>query len=221
MTADAPRLRSISLAPFDANCYVLACRRTSLAAIIDPGGEPGRIRSTLLSLQARPAWIIATHGHVDHIGACATLSEWFPESRFALHAADADCLQDPEQNLSARFGHPSRGVPPARCLEDGEVVSFGDVCLRVLHTPGHTPGHLCLHLAFADDREADWLFSGDALFRGRVGRTDFPGGDPELMQRSLARLVAELPTDTIVHPGHGPATVLSAEIEANPAVSRK
>lgn len=196
------RVVSLAVGPFAANCYLLVGRRSLL--VIDPGGEPDRIRHQIHSLGLPPAAYLLTHGHPDHIGALPDLLTHLP-APVLLSPQDADWA------FSAANAIPPWYEPPRRCearIRDiGRERLPGEWCtIRILPTPGHTPGSICIWLKGA-------LFSGDTLFAGGVGRTDLPRGDPAKLQESLRRL-AELDPNTRVWPGHGPPTTIGREILA-------
>ena len=152
-----------------------------------------------------------THGHFDHLGAATALLE-ATGAPLLVHSWDAAAVTSSAANGGMVFGFDSVAPPADRVLEDGDVVEAGALRLEVMHTPGHTPGSICL---FADVPGGPHLFSGDTLFAGSVGRTDFPGGDARAMRASIGRL-ALLPPATLVHPGHGPDTMISREARTNP-----
>ena len=190
--------RCVPVGEMQANAYVVFQPERPDALVIDPGAEPEAIR---LALEGRRlAAIVLTHGHVDHIGAVASLRG--PDVPVAIHAADAAMLTHPNLSLSVMFGGaPSQGEADLR-LAAGDLLLAG-VPFSVLHTPGHTPGGICL-------RCGDDLFTGDTLFCRGYGRTDLPGGDEQALMRSLRRLLA-LEEGVRVHPGHGPSTTIGRE----------
>ena len=188
--------------PVATNVYVLADPRSREAIAIDTaipcldwiGGELAA-RDWTLKL------IVTTHGHWDHFGENAAIQE-HTGAEVAVHALDRDSLEHP-QPLWAPFEIPP-SVPAVELMEGGEV-RFGEIRLRVLHTPGHTEGSVCLYAA-----DEGLLFSGDTLFAGGWGRVDLPGGDPAAMVESLGRLL-DLEDQVRVFPGHGPDTTIARE----------
>lgn len=190
---------------YGVNCSLLSDGRS--AWIVDPGSEGERIAETLLGRGLSPAAILLTHAHFDHIGGIQALCGVFPGITVYVGREDA-----------VMFGHPFNqcppDYPPAEAPEN--VRDAGELALpgaEVIRTPGHTPGGVCYF--FRDFDGAPLLLSGDTLFAGSVGRTDFPGGSMGALMRSLARL-KELPEETVVIPGHGPATTIGAEKAGNP-----
>ena len=182
------------------NCYLLADEATGAAAVIDPGDD---VTDTVERLCADNGWtlrgVFLTHGHYDHVGGVTALRRTFPEVPVYLHPADTGGTS---QLL------PTAGLGNVTLWREGDVVKLGELQVEVLHTPGHTPGSVCL-------RCRDVLFSGDTLFAGSCGRTDFPGGSMDEMMASLARL-GGLEGDLRVLPGHEGETTLSREREGNP-----
>lgn len=187
------------------NCYVLKDEATGQCALVDPG-----FISRELDEAARGdvRWILLTHGHFDHTGGV--------EHYRAMTGADVVCLaeeaallSDPEQNLSAWVTpRAPLALSAGRTVQDGEQLLLGETTFTVLATPGHTAGGCCYYTP-------GWLFSGDTLMAGTVGRTDFPTGDSAALMRSVARL-ATLPGDTRLCSGHGAQSVLECEKKTNP-----
>jgi hydroxyacylglutathione hydrolase len=190
--------------PIDALCYLVTDRQSGEALVIDaPGGIADEVIAQARALGARVVMIVATHGHFDHILDLAEL-KIRTGAPVSIHGADAAMIEQP---TTAPFPLPIDIAPvvPDRLLAEHDSVTFGRVTFTVLSTPGHTPGSICLL-----SEDGSTLFTGDTLFAGGWGRTDLPGGDEDLLARSLARLGA-LPADTRVYPGHGPATTIGRE----------
>jgi len=193
------KFERVVVGPVETNCYVVWCEKTRRALVIDPGGDVARIKRIIERERLAPELIINTHGHYDHIGANGSLS--LPA---AIHAADIDCLTDPERNLSGMFLSPATAPAAVRMLNDGDVLEIGTIRLTVIHTPGHSPGSICL-LA------KELIFTGDTLFAGGVGRTDFPGGDEDILFASIRNRLLTLPDELPIHPGHGPSSTIGRE----------
>jgi glyoxylase-like metal-dependent hydrolase (beta-lactamase superfamily II) len=192
----------------DTNCYLVYCEETRACAIVDPGAEPGKIFAAVAALELKPALILNTHGHLDHIGANRDMKEKYAVPLY-LHAADAGMLEATEHiELSLLLGARD-SPPPDRLLVDGDKITVGRTSLRVIHTPGHTPGSV----GFLGDRV---FFSGDTLFCGGVGRTDLPGGSWKDLEKSIREKILVLPGETVVLPGHGPWTTVEQETLSNP-----
>jgi hydroxyacylglutathione hydrolase len=176
-------------------CYIIGCEETKKGAVIDPGGDENTILDEVRSLGLEIVYVIATHGHPDHVCGNRAIKE-ATGGAILMHEKDSEFFENPEtQNYFSMLGlEPS---PPAEVkVKDGDVVKIGKLEFKVIHTPGHTPGGMCLYC------EPN-LITGDTLFAGGVGRTDFPGGSYEELIASLKNKVLLLPDDTIVWPGHG------------------
>jgi len=192
----------------ETNCYLVYDEETRECAVIDPGADPEKIISTIAELELKPVIVLNTHGHVDHIGANSDIVQKYAIP-LAMHAADTGMLQVSDYiELSLLLG--ARNSPaPDRLLAEGDEVAVGRTSLRVIHTPGHTPGSIgFVHGGF--------LFSGDTLFCGGVGRTDLPGGSWKDLERSIRERILTLPEETVVLPGHGPHTTVEQERSSNP-----
>ncbi len=192
---------------FQVNCLVVWSDPAG-AMVVDPGKDAELIRETLDRNGLRVAAYLLTHGHMDHVSAVADLCDAEP-APVAMHASDLQWAFSQGNAMPPFYGVPRRPEKVERMLEHGQQWTDGGLTYRVLSTPGHSPGSVCFH--FADDGV---LLSGDTLFAGSVGRTDFPGGDTRELQRSLAQL-KDLPGDTVVHTGHGPSTTIEREKRTN------
>lgn len=194
------------------NCFIVS-DETREAVIIDCGAYYAYEREAVVryvhdnSLTLRH--LLCTHGHFDHVfGADTVFSEFgiSPE----VHAADRDFVEDMDRQYRDMLDmpYPFPSVAPSRLLADGDTIAFGSHELAVIHTPGHSRGSVVFHCA-----AEHVAFTGDTLFRMGFGRTDLPGGSWQQLQQSLQRLAATLPPDTKIYPGHGPSTVMAAELQ--------
>jgi glyoxylase-like metal-dependent hydrolase (beta-lactamase superfamily II) len=200
--------------PLQCNCSIVACADTKEAVVVDPGGDTERIAEIVAHYDLTVRSIIHTHAHLDHIY-CTHDVKQAHGGEICLHRDDA-FLYDAFDMQCQMFGVPSRAVSPVdRFLEHGEQVALGKRKLDVIHTPGHTPGSLCFEVT---DGSRTIVFAGDTLFRRSIGRTDLPGGDGKLLQRSIRERLYTRDLDALVVPGHGPSTTLGDEAKANPFV---
>jgi glyoxylase-like metal-dependent hydrolase (beta-lactamase superfamily II) len=176
-------------------CYIVNCEETGEAVIIDPGGEDAKIIDYCTNHKLQVRYLIATHGHPDHVCGNGPLRETFA-AKIVMHAEDALFFWQPQaQEYFSMLGL-AESPKPDLLVADGDAISFGKEQLRVIHTPGHSPGGICLY-------SAPNCFTGDTLFAGGVGRTDFPGGSTQALLQSINTRLLTLPTETIVWPGHG------------------
>ncbi|MEW6189128.1 MAG: MBL fold metallo-hydrolase [Actinomycetota bacterium] len=200
-------LRRLIVGPLAANCYILAAFKGSEAAVIDPGAEGERILKAIEGDDLKLKYIINTHGHCDHFGACDQLAK-ATGAKIFIHADDAELLEKPVENLSLIYGAHSSSASWDELLKEGQIMTVGELKLKILHTPGHTRGSISILVD-------DLLFTGDLLFKGSVGRTDFPSSSWDKLMESLKKIIS-LPDSTKIYPGHGPETTLIQEKELNP-----
>jgi glyoxylase-like metal-dependent hydrolase (beta-lactamase superfamily II) len=209
------QIQTIESQPFAENSYVVWRDGATEAFVIDPGFEPEVILEFLAERELTLAAVVNTHGHVDHIAGNRAMKEAFPDAPIVIGRGDADMLVDPELNLSAAYGIPVTSPPRDRAVSDGEVLSVAGVEMDVWEIPGHSPGHV---VYFVRGESPGVLFGGDVLFRGSVGRTDFPGGSFEQLAAGVHAKLWQLPDDVVVYPGHGPVTTVGHEKRTNPYV---
>jgi len=176
-------------------CYLVGCAETRKGLIIDPGGDEDDILAACERQEIVVQYIVNTHGHPDHVCGNAKIKA-ATDAKIVMHADDAAFFsRNDVKQFFSQLGLPASPAPDIT-VRDGDVVEIGRVSLKVIHTPGHTPGGICLY-------SNPNLFSGDTLFSGGVGRTDFPGGDTDLLMRSIKQKLLTLPPETVVWPGHG------------------
>ncbi|WKX28010.1 MBL fold metallo-hydrolase [Tatumella ptyseos] len=201
----------IPVTAFAQNCSVVVCTNTGSAALIDPGGDAEKITALLHQQVISVDKILLTHGHLDHVGAAKVLAQQFNVPLIGPHRDDLFLFESLPQQ-SAMFGFPHCEVfYPDYWLEEGESVSVGDLEFSILHCPGHTPGHIVFYQA-----EQQVMFSGDVIFKGGVGRSDFPRGNGQQLIQSIVQKLLPLGDDITFIPGHGPRSTLGHERLTNP-----
>jgi hydroxyacylglutathione hydrolase len=206
------QLQTVVSLPFEENTYIVWLSGRNDAIIFDPGLQPELIFDVLREQGLEVAAIINTHGHADHIGGNAALKEVFPQAPIIIGTDDAVMLTDAQANLSAPFGFPVTSPPADRTVAEGDRVEVAGLAFDVLDIPGHSPGHV----VFVYRASPILVFGGDVLFRGGIGRSDFPGGSHPLLVRGIQEKLFALPDDTVVYPGHGPVTKVGYEKRTNP-----
>jgi hydroxyacylglutathione hydrolase len=194
-------IETFTVGMLSTNCYVVSNQQSKEAVIIDPGldfpSEAQQIYEYISDANLKVKFIVNTHGHEDHVAGNQLMQEKY-NVPVCIHRLDAALIE-----AQRKIQYPSPVI-----LEEGSAIQFGTEILKVLHTPGHTPGSICL----TDERIA---FTGDTLFAGGIGRTDFPGGSDTQMQASLEKLM-RLPDYYLIYPGHGPTSIMGEEKRVNP-----
>jgi len=199
-------IKNIIVGPLETNTYIIGDDNTQVAMVIDPGDEPDRIMDEIEKLGLKVEKIVLTHAHFDHIGASGDIKTR-TGAEILLHRDDLETYRY-AKDQAVMFGFDIDDLPsPDRFLTEGDEIRVGRLIFKVLHTPGHSKGGICLY-------GEGILVSGDTIFQGSVGRTDFPGGSVQELASSFRRLLS-LPEDTRILPGHGPETTVKIERETN------
>lgn len=195
---------------YAANCYLVYCENNKEGIVIDPGGDADVIIEQIENLGLGIKYIMLTHGHGDHIGGISEVKS-HTNAPVAIHKEDEYLLNDGNSNLSSMMAMGSMELEANLLLDDGDSMSFGDLTAKVIHTPGHTPGGISIKIK-------NNLFTGDTLFAGSIGRTDFPGSSYEKIISSINEKLIIYSDDTKVYPGHGPSSTIGREKETNPFI---
>ncbi|AZL84994.1 MULTISPECIES: MBL fold metallo-hydrolase [Aliivibrio] len=204
----------IPVTAYEQNCSIVWCDETMKGVVVDPGGDVDLLKQAIDALNIDVVSLVLTHGHLDHVGGTEPLAALTGAPIIGPHKEDEFWLQGlPSQ--SQRFGFPhTDAFEPNQWLEEGDIVEFGNQALHVLHTPGHTPGHVILF-----NQEAKMAFVGDVLFKGAIGRSDFPKGDYETLIASIKTKLWPLGNEMKFVPGHGPESTFGYERKTNPFVA--
>ncbi|MBI5779953.1 MAG: MBL fold metallo-hydrolase [Planctomycetes bacterium] len=211
------QVKTFILGPIQTSCYVAYNNDGNNALIIDAGGDPAEMVRFIKQHDLEPVYLVNTHGHVDHILGNPQLKKTFPKLQICIHPADARMLGESKSNLATELGFEFSSPEPDKLLNEGDTLALEDKKasgFKVIHLPGHTKGGIGLF--YQPRTGAPLLFSGDALFAGSIGRTDFPGGSLAELVNNIREKVFALPDDTVVYPGHGPSTTVGDEKHSNP-----
>lgn len=215
------KYRIIPVTAFQQNCSLVWCSQSKAAALIDPGGETERLLDVIVQEGVKLEQVWLTHGHLDHVGATAALLEnhQSSDSKKPLrvegpHTADHFWINALAQQAQMLNLAPVNGFEPTRWLNHGDTLRLGEHSFDVFHCPGHTPGHIVIY-----HKSTQHLWVGDVLFKGSIGRTDFPMGNHEDLQQSIHTHLFRLPEETTFTPGHGPESSIGWEKRHNPFVA--
>ncbi|GHF23627.1 Zn-dependent hydrolase glyoxalase II family protein [Kordiimonas sediminis] len=196
------------------NCSIVWCDETMEGVLVDPGGDIGLILEKVESLGVKLVKLILTHGHLDHAGGAAELKDKLGLEIWGPHKDDKFWL-DQIETSAAQYGvQGARNCTPDKWLDDGDTISFGNVTLETIHCPGHTPGHVVFY-----EGKMDVAFVGDVIFKGSIGRTDFPKGNMDDLIASITQKLWPLGRKTTFVPGHGPLSTFGQERVSNPFVA--
>jgi hydroxyacylglutathione hydrolase len=204
----------IESAPFGQNAFVVWQEGRTDAVVIDPGFDTRSILHLLEVQKRRLAAILDTHGHVDHIAGNAALKQAYPDAPLIIGRNETAALSNADINLSGPFGIPITSPPPDRLVDDGEQIEIAGFSLEVREIPGHSPGSVVFVCTMYDP---PFVFGGDVLFAGSIGRTDLGGDYHQLMSGIFAKLL-NLPDQALIYPGHGPVTTIGQEKRSNPFI---
>lgn len=204
----------VPVTSFAQNCSIIWCDETMEGALVDPGGDPEKLLAQVEKLGIKLTKLLLTHGHLDHAGGAADIKAALDLPIIGPHKEDKFWL-DQIEDQAAQYGMGGlKCCDPDEWLNDGDSITVGNVTLEVYHTPGHTPGHVILF-----DRTHRVAFVGDVLFKGSVGRTDFPRGDTQTLLNAIQQKLWPLGDDVTFVPGHGPLSTFGAERQSNPFVA--
>lgn len=201
-------IEHLLVGPLQSNCFILGDEESGEAVIIDPGGDGDMILNAVLEKPWKVTAILNTHAHFDHIAANAAVKRG---TGAPLMAPRPDAPFMAQAHISARiYGLEVDSSPePDKLLDDGDEIDLGDEKIKVISTPGHTPGGATFVTSIG-------IFPGDSIFAGSIGRTDLPGGDYDTLIDSIKTRIMSLDDETLIYPGHGPATTVGREREYNP-----
>ena len=212
--ADAPlNAVIVPVTAFQQNCTLLWCTRTMRGAFVDPGGDLDRLKAAAAQYRVSIEKILLTHGHIDHCGSAGIFAAELGVKIEGPQEADRFWIARLDDDVR-RFHIPGKTFEPDRWLENGDQVTVGELTLDVYHCPGHTPGHVIFH-----HPESQLAIVGDVLFRGSIGRTDFPMGNHQQLLDAITGRLWPLGDDTHFVPGHGPMSTFGRERQTNPFVA--
>jgi len=206
----------LPVTPYQQNCSLIWCEATHQAALVDPGGDVEMLLAAVERAGVTLTKLLLTHGHLDHVGGALELSRRLNLPIVGPHPGDAFLLDNLPQQADMFGFPPAETFTPNQWLHDGDSVAVGKLALQVIHCPGHTPGHVVLF-----EPESRHAFVGDVLFKGSIGRTDFPRGNHEDLIASIRNKLFPLGDDVAFIPGHGPMSTLGYERRTNPYVGEE
>lgn len=211
--SDQPlRAAIIPVTPLQQNCTLLWCTKTMRGAFTDPGGDLPRLKAAAAQAGVTIEKILLTHGHIDHCGSAGIFAEELGVEIEGPHEADIFWIEKLEED-GGKYGIPGKPFTPSRWLNDGDTVTVGELTFNVRHCPGHTPGHVVFH-----HPESKLAIVGDVLFKGSIGRWDFPLGNHQQLIESITQKLWPMGGETAFVPGHGPMSTFAHERATNPLV---
>jgi glyoxylase-like metal-dependent hydrolase (beta-lactamase superfamily II) len=213
MAESALQAAIVPVTPLQQNCTLLWCSATMKGALIDPGGDLDRLKAAAAGRGVSIEKILLTHGHIDHCGAAGILARELGVEIEGPHEADLFWIERLAED-GRKYGIRGEPFEPGRWLANGDKVTVGELSLDVYHCPGHTPGHVVFH-----HPGSKLAIVGDVLFRGSIGRTDFPLGNHQQLVDAITRRLWPLGDDTVFVPGHGPMSDFGTERRTNPFVA--
>jgi glyoxylase-like metal-dependent hydrolase (beta-lactamase superfamily II) len=211
-------ITTVVSSPFEENSYIFRISSENACLIVDPGLEPEKIIVKMDKMEVAPVAILVTHGHSDHIAGNGALKQRWPHCPIVVGRAEAPKLTDPDLNLSSAFGVPMASPAADVLVDDGDIYEAGGIRLKVLSIPGHSLGHVVYQIEGCDPAI---VFVGDVIFRGSVGRTDFPDGDFQQLYQGIRDKLFTLSDETLLYPGHGSETTVGHEKKTNPFVGQR
>jgi glyoxylase-like metal-dependent hydrolase (beta-lactamase superfamily II) len=212
MTEPPLKAAIVPVTPLQQNCTLLWCTKTMRGAFVDPGGDLPRLKAAAVEAGVTVEKILLTHGHIDHCGQAGVLAKELGVAIEGPHEADRYWISRLDED-GRRWGIPGEPFEPGRWLDQGDTVIVGDLTFAVHHCPGHTPGHVVFH-----HPESNLAIVGDVLFKGSIGRWDFPLGDHGQLVNSITSKLWPMGSETAFIPGHGPMSTIGHERATNPLV---
>ena len=206
-------LKRFVLSDFEENAYVVSLKGRDDCVVVDPGMGAERIVEFLQQNRLTPRAILVTHGHWDHIGGIAAIRGIWKDASIYIGAKERSKLTDPNGNLSSAFGFPLTTCDADKLLQDDENFEVAGLTFQALEVPGHSAGHVVYLLEL---EEVPFVFCGDVVFAGSIGRTDFADGNYSLLVKKIKEKIFPLSDETFLYPGHGPNTTLKKEKRTNP-----
>lgn len=204
----------VPVTAYQQNCSLVLCEKTRAIAAVDPGGDLAQLEAQIAKMQGQLAMVLLTHGHLDHCAQARELADRHGVPVVGPHREDRFWIEQLPVMCEMMHFPPVAAFEPDRWLEDGDTVTFGEITLEVIHTPGHTPGHVVFF-----HRGEKLAFVGDVIFQGSIGRTDFPRGDFDTLIASIREKLFPLGDEVAFVPGHGPLSTFGEEKQTNPFVS--